>query len=335
MNIKERVIATFEHRQPDKTPYAVGFTVPAYEKMVEYYGDANFASQFECCLTGVPTGLKGGWEEVRPDIWRDAYGVEWDRSIDKDIGVVANRLVTPENVEDYVFPEIETREWFDEHYGETVRKNPDAFYVADLGFSLFERAWTLAGMENILMSMAADPDFVHRLLDRILEHNLQIIENWCRYDVDAAYFGDDWGQQTGVMMGAEMWREYIKPRIKEMYGLVKSHGKYVTIHSCGKVDEIFPDLIEAGLDMFNPFQPEVMDVFEMKKLYGDRLTFHGGISTQRTLPYGTPEETKDEVRRLIKEIGKNGGYIAAPAHAIPGDAKAENIAAMFEVLANQ
>ena len=101
------------------------------------------------------------------------------------------------------------------------------------------------------------------------------------------------------------------------------------------MDEIFPELIECGLDMFNPFQPEVMDVFEIKKKYGDTLSFYGGISTQRTLPYGTVDEVKDEVKRLIDIVGKNGGYVASPAHAIPADAKPENIAAMIEILQNQ
>lgn len=148
-------------------------------------------------------------------------------------------------------------------------------------------------------------------------------------------FGDDWGHQTGLIMGPKLWRQFIKPRIKQMYGLVKSKGKFVFIHSCGKVNEIFPDLIECGLDVFNPFQPEVMDVFEMKKKYGSSLSFYGGISTQRTLPYGTPAQVRDEVKRLLDVVGKNGGYIAAPAHDIPADAKPENIAAMIEVLRNQ
>ncbi|HQL65033.1 MAG TPA: uroporphyrinogen decarboxylase family protein, partial [bacterium] len=107
------------------------------------------------------------------------------------------------------------------------------------------------------------------------------------------------------------------------------------IHSCGKVDELFPFLIDAGLDVFNPFQPEVMDVFEIKKKFGNKLSFYGGISTQKLLPYGTVDETKDQVRRLLDEIGKNGGYIAAPAHSIPYGARTENIAAMIEVLQNQ
>lgn len=107
------------------------------------------------------------------------------------------------------------------------------------------------------------------------------------------------------------------------------------MHSCGKVDEIFPDLIEAGVDLYNPFQPEVMDVLAIKKTFGKKLSFYGGISTQRTLLFGTVQQVKDEIRRLIDEIGADGGYIAAPAQFIQGDVKVENIVAMIEVLDNQ
>jgi uroporphyrinogen decarboxylase len=120
-----------------------------------------------------------------------------------------------------------------------------------------------------------------------------------------------------------------------MYDVVRSAGKYVSIHSCGDVDELLDDLVGIGLNCFNPFQPEVMDVYAMKKKYGDRLSFFGGISTQKTLPFGTVRQVQAEVRRLLEKVGQNGGYIAAPAHAIPADAKPENIAAMLAVLNNQ
>ena len=116
---------------------------------------------------------------------------------------------------------------------------------------------------------------------------------------------------------------------------VKKHNKCVFLHSCGKIDNIFPDLIECGVDVFNPFQPEVMDVFEMKQLFGEQMTFFGGISTQQTLPFGTVKAVREEVNSLLQLIGKNGGYIAAPSHSIPFDAKPENILAMIDVLKNQ
>jgi uroporphyrinogen decarboxylase len=190
-------------------------------------------------------------------------------------------------------------------------------------------------MEQLLMYMLSNKDFVNQLLDKILEYNVGIIEHSCCLDIDIFRFGDDWGQQRGLIMGIDLWREYIKPRIKKMYELVKSEGKRVMIHCCGKVDGLFPELIECGLDIFNPFQPEVMDVVENKRRYGDRLSFYGGISIQKTLPYGTVEEVKGEVERLIEIVGENGGYIASPSHDLPADAKPENIAAMIEVLQNQ
>jgi uroporphyrinogen decarboxylase len=271
---------------------------------------------------------------VLPEIFEDEFGVRWNRSIDKDIGTVCNRMITPETLDGFEFPDpADPLRW--EGYPKKTDGARTEFVVANLGFSLFERAWTLCGMEALLIGMIDDPDFVHRLLDRILEHNLALVGRACSYDIDAMMFGDDWGSQRGLLMGGKLWTEFIKPQIAEMYSAVRSAGKYVFIHSCGKVDELFPDLIEAGVHVFNPFQPEVMDVFAMKKMHGDRLSFYGGISTQRTLPYGTVEQTKEEVKRLLEVVGEGGGYIAAPAHAIPADAKAGNIAAMIEVLQGQ
>lgn len=334
MNNRERVLATLTHQQPDSIPYNIGFTQPSCAKMVEYYGDPSFSSMIGNCLTVLGCEPADSWIEVKPNVWEDQFGVQWDRSIDKDIGNVCNVLVRPDNVDTYIFPNPDDPSRY-ANYTNVLKEKRDRFVVVDLGFSLYERAWTLAGMENLMMAMIADKRFAHRLMDRILHFNLRVIENACAHDIDAMKFGDDWGMQTGLQMGPRLWREFIKPRVREMYQRVKASGKFVFIHSCGKVDGVFSDLIECGLDVFNPFQPEVMDVYQMKLKYGDRLSFFGGISTQKTLPYGTVAEVKEEVRRLLDEIGKNGGYIASPAHDIPPDARPENIAAMIEVLQNQ
>lgn len=333
MNNRERVLAALSHRQPDRVPYVVTFTQKVHQAMAQYYGDPDFASKLGNSLSVLSCEPKDGWREVAPDIWQDQFGVRWNRSIDKDIGVVCNRLVTPENVKQFPFPDPADLSRF-EDYRARIAADSDTFWVVDHGFSLFERAWTLAGMEDVLAAMVIDKPFVHTLLDRILDFNLQLVERACSYPIDAMMFGDDWGQQRGLLMGPRLWREFIKPRIKEMYGLVKSKGKYVFIHSCGKVEEVFPDLIECGLDVFNPFQPEVIDVFEAKARYGSQLCFYGGISTQRTLPFGTVQQVRDEVRRLLEVVGAGGGYIAAPSHDIPAGARPENVAAMIEVLQN-
>lgn len=334
MTNRERVQLAIEHRQPDRAPYNIGFTHGAWESTAAFLGDPHFASGIGNALACVATTGDGAWREIGPAIWEDEFGVQWNRSIDRDIGVVCNRVVTAENVRTFRLPDP-TDPTRTAGYASAFAADPDGYRVADLGFSLYERAWTLAGMEDFLAAMALDPSFADALLDRILEYNLEIIERACAEPIDAMMFGDDWGQQHGLIMGKRSWRRYILPRVSRMYAAVKAHGKRVFIHSCGKVDELFPDLVDAGLDVFNPFQPEVIDIAEAKRLYGDHLTFFGGISTQRTLPYGTPQDVRDEVRRLIDVVGASGGLIAAPAHAIPADARPENIVAMIETLQNQ
>jgi len=331
---RERVLASLEHRQPDRVPYNIHFTEPARHKMAAFYGDPSFESTLGNCLTVLHTEPEGSWKEVRPGIWEDQFGVLWDRSIDKDIGNVCNVCVTPQNIASFRFPDPDEPTRFSGH-ADRISATPGQYHVTDIGFSLYERAWTLAGMEQFLMAMVEDPGYADNLLDRITELNLGLIQRACALPIEAMMFGDDWGQQTGLQMGPALWRRFIKPRIRQMYAAVKARGKRVFIHSCGKVDELFPELIECGLDVFNPFQPEVIDVYEAKRNFGDRLSFYGGISTQRTLPYGSISEVKDEVHRLLDRVGKNGGYIAAPAHDVPRDARPENIAAMIEVLQAQ
>ncbi|MCJ7751508.1 MAG: uroporphyrinogen-III decarboxylase-like protein, partial [Armatimonadetes bacterium] len=122
----------------------------------------------------------------------------------------------------------------------------------------------------------------------------------------------------------------IYPVLKRMYGFVRKESKYVIIHSCGDVDELFDDLIEMGLNCFNPFQPEVMDVAALIQKYRGRLAFYGGLSTQKTLPYGSPAEVREEAERLIS-LGGEGGYILSPAHGVPGDVPLENMLAFIDV----
>jgi len=331
---RERVIASLEHRQPDKTPWHVTFTEPARQKMAAFFGDASFEEDLGNCLFTLRT--RGEEKDVpgRPGVQVDEFGVEWDRTVDTDIGTVCNTRIDRDTLKGYRFPDPEAPGRFAQ-FPRAREEAGDRFVIATIGFTLFERAWTLAGMENVLMAMMDDKPFANALFDRILEYDLGVARRALTYDIDGMRFGDDWGQQRGLIMGPVLWREFIKPRIAKLYGLVKSRGKRVFIHSCGKIEELFPDLVECGVDVFNPFQPEVMNVEEIKRLHGAHLTFFGGISTQKTLPYGTVAQVKDEVKRLIEKVGKNGGYIAAPAHDIPKDAKAENIAAMMEVLKSQ
>ncbi len=195
-------------------------------------------------------------------------------------------------------------------------------------------AWTLRGVQNLLMDFHDHPKFVRELLNTIADYNIAQMKEALKFDIDAVYFGDDWGQQRGLQMGPKLWREFIYPILEHMVRAVREGGKYVFIHSCGDVDELFDDLIDIGVNCFNPFQPEVMDVSTLFQKYRRRLIFHGGLSTQKTLPYGTIEQVRAETRRLL-QMGREGGYIFAPAHDVEGDVPLENILAFIELLLGQ
>jgi uroporphyrinogen decarboxylase len=335
MTKKERVIKSLHHEQPDITPYSISMTIPAQKKMAAYYGDSGFSDKLGNHIFCVTRQLKNA--QVKPEqiLQADEFGVVWDKSVDKDIGIVHEYPVNEKNVETYPFPDPENDDYYS-HIPALLKERADSFLEASIGFSLFERAWTLAGMEKVLLSFVDNPAFIETLLDRLTDWLIKCVRKFSAFnDINAIHFGDDWGQQHGLIMGPVCWRKYLKPRLAEIYGEVKKHNKYVSIHSCGDIQEILPDLIEIGLNIFNPFQPEVMDVNKMKELYGGRLTFFGGISLQKTLSFGTPEDVKAEVLDRIEKIGKNGGYIASPCHAITKDVPAENIDMLIKTLQSQ
>ena len=198
-------------------------------------------------------------------------------------------------------------------------------------------AGRLPRIDNLLrgaLDFCINPGFVHELMEAITAYNLGQIDEAMKYDIDGIELGDDWGQQRGLIMGYDMWKEFIYPYLKRTYRFIKDRGKYVFIHSCGDVDELFDDLAEIGVDCFNPFQPEVMDVRALLKQYHKKLSFWGGLSIQRILPYGTVADVKKETADLIG-AGKKGGYIFAPSHAVEGDVPAENIIAFIEAAKTQ
>ncbi|HHW09569.1 MAG TPA: hypothetical protein GXX29_06310 [Firmicutes bacterium] len=334
MTSKELVHAALDHQRIPRAPYAVDFTVLARAKARERLGEIVPPEGWMGDIVVSPV-IKVEWGKRHPDgFYVDEFGVEYDRRIDIDIGI-PKPIITRETLTDFIWPDPEAPDRFDV-LADNLVKHPDKFQIMALDFSLYERAWSLRGLSSLLEDMVSDPDFVEALLDCILAFNLAVIDvGLSRFpEVDAVYFGDDYGTQTGVIMGAPLWRKYFKPRLAQQYAKVKKHGKKVFIHSCGAVSELFPDLIEIGVDCFNPFQPEVMDICAVKRFYSGRLSFWGGVSTQRLLPFGTIDEVQAEITRLIA-MARDGGYIVAPAHAVPADADIENVAMMVKMLVDQ
>jgi len=212
------------------------------------------------------------------------------------------------------------------------RETSDKYFLIRIYGSHFEKAYFSRGIENFLADIAGDPEFTRRLFNTIIEKNMVMLENFLALpEIDGVLLGSDWGSQIDLLMSPAVWEDMIRPGEQREYDLIHSYGKDVWVHSCGCVEKIIPSLVEIGLDVLNPVQPEAMDIRKLKEQYGDKLAFWGGISTQQTLPYGTPDEVKAEARGVRDLLAKDGGYILSPAQSLMGDVPVENILALFEV----
>ena len=332
MTKREVVKLVLDGKKPPYVPWSFKFTQEPKEQLQQYYGVEDLDIPLGNHFLNLGNDY-GFFDDLGNDLFRDVFQVVWDRSIDKDIGNVKGCILSEPTMKGCKFPNPKDPRYF-EKIESDIEKKPDLFRCYQIGFSLYERAWTLRGIENLLMDLYLNPDFVHELMHTICEYNLAQIDKALEYDIDGVYFGDDWGQQIGLIMGYNLWKEFIFPYIKRMYSRVREAGKYVLIHSCGDVDELFDDLINIGVNCFNPFQPEVMDIYDILPRYRGRLAFYGGLSIQKVLPFGTKEEVIAETSKLL-DLGKEGGLILSPSHSVEGDTPMENMLAFIEVTQKQ
>jgi uroporphyrinogen decarboxylase len=331
MTRKERVIAAMNHQETDIIPYQMDCLSAAERKLKDWFGDVDLSEKIDNHIAVFEPSYYSIFktEDIDKNKFKDAFGAVWELKPNEDIGTVISNPLKEPTLKGYEFPDpVKVMEL--EGIPSFIEMNRDRFIIGAIGFSLYERAWILRGIEPVLIDFLENPLFIEELFDRIIDFNLVITRRLCQFPVDAFHFGDDWGQQHGLLIDPELWRFIFKKRLKKLYDAVHDAGLPVSIHSCGDITDIIPDLIEMGVNMITPLQAEALDFNFLKREYGKYLTFWGGVSTQRTMPYGTPDEVRAEIRELKRILGKDGGYILAPSHELQGDIPLENMLAFIE-----
>jgi len=337
MKPREIVLEQIHHRETRPVPFTLGFEGDVAERLDDYYGNGEWRQRLTPYMVHVSAVETMAREPVNETFSRDLYGAVW--RLDRRPFHLEKPALAEASFDDYDFPRPEQffRPEWKEKARETCARSGDSFLIAGLGWGLFEASWNLRGFENMLMDAIAEPDFFEEMLDRLAQLYLAFLEYTADLPVDAIMFGDDWGDQRGVILGPERWRRFLKPRWARIYQAAHDRGKLVITHCCGSIADIIPDVVEIGLDVLESVQPEAvgMNPYELKKQWGDKLTFWGGLGSQSTIPFGTPEEIGQEVGRLCGEMGKGGGYILAPAKALQPETPTQNAVAVVEAFTQQ
>ena len=342
MTEKQRIKNCIRFRNVDRVPWQINFTTQLGDLLLEKLGlrddpGLKYARLDEFLgnhIAYVRNRGANSLREVGPGIVQDEWGVKWDRRIDRDIGSPVNCPLESGRLEDLRLPDPDDPDRY-AHIQPIINANPNRFILAKFSYSLFERAWSLRGMENLLIDLSVNAGFVHDLMRVLCDFNLSVMKNLTAFPIDGIYFGDDWGSQKAMLISPQMWRQHIKPCLTQMYDQAHRQGFEVFIHSCGQVTPVLDDLIDIGLNVFNPFQPEVMDVPELMRRYASRLAFYGSLSIQKTLPFGSEDQVREEVRQRLSLARVFGGLIIAPSHDMPPDIPFSNIMAMLETLRDQ
>lgn len=241
-----------------------------------------------------------------------------------------------EDIEKYSFPNPHDPSRYELAEKDIARFKEEYFIIGDCEVTLFAMARQLLGMEKFLIDMMMQEAYLDKLYKKAFDWSLGIAIELVNRGVDAIWFGDDFGTQDSLIMELEMWRQIFKPLYRKLFRAIKKiNPKLIIImHSDGAVAPLLPDLIEIGVDVFNPVQPGVPghEPQDLQDRFGENLSFFGAIDQQYLLPKGTLEKIENDVREKINVLGKGGGYMIAPAHIIQSDTSAENVEAFINAV---
>ena len=368
MTPRECFHASMNHEQPDRLLLDMGKHIGsihrrAYVELKEHLGDDSLVNENlildRMAQTVVPDEsllqrfdidfrwIVPNWVQVteRTDVsgYVDMWGVPYKATEDHDHCVVDGapmREATLDNIDDFQWPDPNDPKQF-EGLRERARhlyENTDYVIGADaIKAGVLMNSLQMRGYDKFFMDLAIDVPFAEAIMDRIV-HTLK--EMWSRYMeavgeyVQIVYVTDDLGSQSSLLISPRMFRQLLKPRMKELHDHIKSCADVkLMFHTDGAILPLVDDFLDMNVDILNPVQTSVKgleDTFALNETYGDRLAFHGAIDVQQMLPNATTEELELEIARRVHDLGRDGGYILAPCHNIGHDIPPENVVTLFE-----
>jgi uroporphyrinogen decarboxylase len=356
MTPRERVIAAASRRKPDRVPKDLswGFTPMVMETFRQQTGRDDPDEYFNIEVRFVGMDLPPELAALEPARRRETYGpyysdlpanadiTEWGTAHLPGTFYHFTSMIAPMTG----FDSLRQFEAFPlPNYEDPLRKahasaqiqahhSRDLAVAGAMAVTIFEVAWQLRGLEEMFRDFRDAPAFAECLLDRITEIRCGEARFFAEQDVDVLILGDDVSMQTGMLMSPATWRKWFKGRMRRI--IESAHavkpGLPVFYHSDGNPSAIIPELIDIGVTILNPVQPECIDPVAVKQRYGDRLALWGTIGTQTTMPFGTPDDVRAEVKRRIETVGYDGGLILGPTHSLEPDVPWENIVALYEAI---
>ncbi|HBM81634.1 MAG TPA: hypothetical protein DD426_12515 [Clostridiaceae bacterium] len=348
MNKRDNLISLYRRQGYSDVPVEFNLCPSLYETFKERTGRTDYAEYFgfssrtvdDLRLPDVDTEKFRSYYdyELLPgttfDVWGVAYepGSEASKHMTRMRHPLAN-IDSLSRLEEYPFPDYSMAS------GEHQKKQVEDIHamglaaVGGMECTIWETSWYMRSMEELMMDMMMEDEKAEYLLDRVTEAAcIRGTTAYARSGVDIIKLGDDIGMQKTIMMSKEMYRTWLKPRLKKVIDAIRKEKQDVIIiyHSCGYVKPFINDLIDAGIDVLNPVQPECMDFKEIHEEFGNRLSFNGTIGTQTIMPFGTPEEIRDTVYKNLEIAGDKGGLCCTPTHMLEPEVPWENILAYVD-----